>query len=336
MGIRISLNKAHIIDEINQEDLKELDKIKNLECIQIWDYLSKESLIVLDEYIIKRNKDIQFRIYGFIGTICDLKFLKYLKNIRNLSIDAIRTVEGLDNLRFLLRLEKLKIKIDNLFDLEFLNYVNSGLDELSLGTERILNNIDLSLLKRFRKLKVLFLYKINDDYHKLISLKNLEKLTFKAINLPNLSFISQTNIKELSIGHINNCVLDQLKGNNQLTKLELNNMLKIKNIDVIKDIPNLFCLKINQLRILTAIPDLKNNQFLESIYIKNMNKLTDIKALEFVPNLKYLEINKTRLLEVADLRLVLNNKNLIKAKCLIGGAKKEHEVRKIIKEKGLE
>ena len=336
MGIRITTNRVHITTEITQNDVRELDKIENLKYIQIGNYINNESLELIDEYITDRNQDIQFRIFGFDKTICNLKFLEYIKHIKNISIDTLKSVEGLDYLGMLAGLEKLNISVLDLDNIQFLNKISLNLKNLGISTASSKQQINLSILKRFPNLESLFLYNIKDDLKKIIDLKNLHKLTINGINLPDLTNINETNIRDLSIGYINDCNLDHLSGNKKLNVLELNKITKIDNIEILKELPKLSYVKLNQLGQIERLPSLMNNKMIEHIVLDNMRSLKDVSELELAPNLKYIEMYQMKLLEVDDIASVLSNKNLINAKCFTGGIKKDRVIKALIKEKNLD
>ena len=153
-------NRVHVTAEITPKDVRELDKIVNLKYIQIGNYINNESLKLIDDYIMDRNQDIQFRIFSFDKTICNLKFLEYIKHIKNISIDTLKSVEGLDYLAMLEGLENLNVSILDLDDIQFLNKVNLNLKKLGLSTANSKQQINLSILKRFLNLETLFLYNI--------------------------------------------------------------------------------------------------------------------------------------------------------------------------------
>ena len=211
-----------------------------------------------------------------------------------------------------------------------------NLKNLGISTASSKQQINLSILKRFPNLESLFLYNIKDDLKKIIDLKNLHKLTINGINLPNLTNINETNIRDLSIGYINDCNLDHLSGNKKLNVLELNKISKIDNIEILKELPNLSYVKLNQLGQIERLPSLMNNKMLEHIVLDNMRSLKDVSELELAPNLKYIEMYQMKLLEVDDIASVLSNKNLINAKCFTGGIKKDRVIKALIKEKNLD
>gem|GEM_PF-2067887 len=331
----MTTNRVHITTEITQNDVRELDKIENIKYIQIGNYINNESLKLIDEYIMDRNQAIQFRIFNFDNTICNLKFLEYIKHIKNISIDTLKSVEGLDYLGMLEGLEKLNISVLDLDDIRFLNKISLNLKKLGISTASSKQQINLSILKRFPNLESLFLYNVKDDLKKLIDLKKLQKL-INGINLPDLTNINKTNISDLSIGYINDCNLDHLRGNKKLNVLELNKISKIDSIEILKELPNLSYVKLNQLGKIERIPSLVNNKMLEHIVLDNMKGLKDVSELEFAPNLKYIEMYQMKLLEVDDIASILNNRNLINAKCFTGGIKKDRAIRALVKEKNLE
>jgi hypothetical protein len=333
MGIKIITNRAHVTNEVTEQDIFEMEKVVDLKYIQIGNYICENSLRILDEYILRRNRDIQFRIFRFDNSICNLQFLKHIKNVKNLSIDTIQTVEGLEYLSELKEIESLAINIFDLDNIEFLKHVNLDLKKLSLGTENSKNKIDLLILNRFLNLEALFLYKIKDDLVKLLEVKKLKKLTLNGINLPDLQFIKNSNIVDLAIGYTNNCNLDYLKGNSNINTLELSRIKKINDVDIIKEIPSLEYIKLNQLNNIEEIPDIRNNQYLQHIILDNMKKLNNISELEFVPNLKYIEMYQLKLIEIEQIECLLRNKNIIKLNCSTGIAKKDKIIKQLINEK---
>lgn len=335
MGIHITANRVQVSKEITLNDLHEMDTIPVINHIQIANYIDNNSLKMINDYIAQRDPHISFRVYRFDKTICNLQFLKYLKDIRNLSIDALPTVESLELLGYLESLEKLRIHTDDLNDIVFLDQVSLNLSDLTLVTQKEKTQIDLSILERFPNLRSLFLYKVKDDLNKLTRIKNLQSLTLNAISLPTLDFLNNTKVAKLSIGYITDCDLSQIYGNNQINSLELNSIRKIKEVEVIKNLPNLSYCKINRLSQLERIPELNNHNSLEYLTLDTLSKLKDISNLEFAPNLKYLKIYQAKALEPNDICQILNNKNLLKVKCTTGSIKKDRAIEALLTERGL-
>src|SRR5262245_21433065 len=120
-------------DSITQQRIEELVSSPQLEVLQCSEPVSSHTWDRLNSSFVGRRPDVQLRVYGFYGLVCDLTFLRRMRNVRRFSADCLMQAVGLEQIATLETLENLGIGIFDLKDFEFLARVPSSLKELSLG-----------------------------------------------------------------------------------------------------------------------------------------------------------------------------------------------------------
>jgi hypothetical protein len=330
MSVKISGNRVWISEEFSTDDAIDLDCIENLKYIQINDYLEESSYERIESYIVRRNPSIQFRVFGFYLKQCDLSLLLKMTRLKNLCIDSIKQVSDFDIICHFHEIEELRIEAIDLDEVHFLSNVNDGLQKLSISTQKDRNNIDISILSRFKELETLFLYKILSRYNVVCELPKLSSLTVNAGMLEQLDFINNTSIRTLSIGFSSRYDLSGLSGNETLESLELWKNSKIVELSLLQGIRNLNKLVLQELSKVVTFPDLTGNTNLEHLELRLMKSLTDFTKIVYIPNLQDLKILQMHGLTIKDCEFILKNTHLKNAAFSTGKNGVDAEIRRIL------
>ena len=82
------------------------NKVKVLQCSKP---VSPRIWRLLNDMFFSKRPDVQLRVYGFYGEVCDLSFLKEMKNVRRFSADCLMDAKGIENIALLENLESLGV-----------------------------------------------------------------------------------------------------------------------------------------------------------------------------------------------------------------------------------
>ena len=306
-GIENLVNLERVnLEEINNNLISELSKVKNLKELYIYDFNKKDKidneafkgLSNLEELYIIQNSNSNNAIG--IYTLKDLGFLTYLKKLNTLKIEGYVIIENLDNIKNS-SIKNLKLKVKDMpsitpivenENIEKLNieaitrnpsFFDSGTPEerknarIDWWVSIISYYLNKKNISREEALKYLKNYakeekdeRTEEEFEKYIN----EYLTdeddsFKIKNLKEI--IKMKNLKEL---HLNSVKLEDINGISELKNLE---KLVIKN-DSLTNIDEL--LKIEKLKELS----------IDTRKIYDRRKLKDLKDKGLLPNLNENEI----------------------------------------------
>ena len=308
-GIENLVNLERVnLEEINNNLISELSKVKNLKELYIYDFNKKDKidneafkgLSNLEELYIIQNSNSNSNNAIDIYTLKDLGFLTYLKKLNTLKIEGYVIIENLDNIKNS-SIKNLKLKVKDIpsitpivenENIEKLNieaitrnpsFFDSGTPEerknarIDWWVSIISYYLNKKNISREEALKYLKNYakeekdeRTEEEFEKYIN----EYLTdeddsFKIKNLKEI--IKMKNLKEL---HLNSVKLEDINGISELKNLE---KLVIKN-DSLTNIDEL--LKIEKLKELS----------IDTRKIYDRRKLKDLKDKGLLPNLNENEI----------------------------------------------
>lgn len=331
MSYKYNLNRVEVYKNLTLDESKEIACIDNLKYIQISAEISPQALEIINSVILSQKKDIQFRVYGFYGSKCDLKFLEMLTNITDLSIGAMDSVNNIDVIEKLSNLKKLRVYLNELKDISFLKKVTPNITSLMLGTGINNSNIELDEIERFHFLESLFVYKINKGFDIISKLNNLTQLTINEAKITDFSFLRDTNINNLSLGMIRNNNCNTLCGNQKIKKLELWKLNKLMDLNILNDLPNLEYVRIYQNNNIEKICDLRKCINLKTLILDELKNLKDISELAFIPNIENIELYQVKSINLADIEDILKGLSLKNFKCITGSIRKDNQIEELIK-----
>lgn len=339
MGYSISYTASG--DKINFIDLKEkltdkeLDEIIQMgvfDRIQTNDIPSRETLIALNDNYFSRFPETGFRLYSYSKKSLDLSFLKYLSNLEKLSIDYTENTDNISSLSYLKNLKSLRLNIYLLDNFSFITELSDKLEQFSLETKK--NSFDISLLNRFKQLKILYLSGCKKNIESVENLPLLESLLLKGITLKSAAFLNNIKaLKSLKIHWGNTENFSDLYGNTSINALQIFRITKFTDIKLLANLPNLIAAELSCLRHIDHIPDLSAHGNLKHILFDDMKSLNDLSQLEYVKNLESVSFSCCpSKFEPENILPVLRNKSIKQCSFYTRSAKKNKLISEYIKE----
>lgn len=241
---------------------------------------------LLNSSFFTRRPDVQLRVYGFYGLVCDLSFVSRLQNVRRFSADALMLATGVEHLVELEQLESLAIGIFDLKNFDFLADLPISIRELSLEATRS-RKPRLGLLKRFSSLVTLYLDGQQRDIEVLAELETLENLTLRSITTRNLSYLKpldRLQSLDIKLGGISD--LSGLEDKSSIKYLELWQIKGLSDIGVVSSLSGLQFLFLQSLKHVRQIPGLARLTHLRRVWLENMKGLEDLTAIAGAPGLE--------------------------------------------------
>lgn len=243
------------------------------------------TLLQIDKLVSKNNSRLMVRFYndGF-----DCATLDEIPNVKALAIDCVRSVKNIENLKKLKYLNKIRLGIFELENLEILSFDNlKSINELSIGDTKS-KALNLDYLKDYTDLRDLQIVGHTKNISALSSLTQLKTLRLNSVSKVPLSFVNdlkyletlsiilggRTDINEIDENSIENLVIDWVRGFNDLSAikkfknlrtLHVENEIQLKEIDfpelkLLKDIKVLDCKSLKSmtgLELLSSLEDLR-------------------------------------------------------------------------------
>jgi len=196
---------------LTNKDIEALLNNKRLKVVQVAGLMSPGAWQLLDQAILAKRPEIQFRLVSSHGGSCDLSCLQYMRNIRDFSVYSLGSAHSLETLSALSELESLSIGIRNLKDLSFLDSLpKATIKKISLERTNT-KSLDISCLSAFQNLRTLYLEGHRKNIEVVGSLKKLSDLTLRSITLPSAQLMTQLpELRFLAIKLGGTKVLDEL------------------------------------------------------------------------------------------------------------------------------
>ena len=338
MGYSISYtasgNKINFIELEEKLTDKELDEIIAMgvfDRIQTKDIPSRETLIALNDKYFSIFPKTGFRLYSYNKKNLDLNFLKYLPNLEKLSIDYTENADNISALSCLKNLKSLRLNIHLLDNFSFITEISDGLEQFSLETK--INSFDISLLNRFKQLKVLYLSGYKKNIESVVNLPLLESLLLKGITLKSTAFLNKIKtLKSLKFHWGSTEDFSDLYGNTNINALQIFRVTKFTDIRLLANLPNLVAAELSCLRHIDSILDLSAHNHLKHILFDDMKSLTNLSQLEFVKNLESVSFSCCpSKFEPENILPVLRNKSVKQCSFYTGSTKKNKMISDYIK-----
>ena len=276
-----------------------LPKLKNLEELnisdnQISDITPLPALQKLTHLSISRTLDLDLTPISKLNRLTEL-------NLNSDSIFRPPSLSGLTDLK------TLNLTGNDIYYLDFIDDLPSGLEELNLSY----NNIkDISKLGQLVGLKKLYLENNNiTDLSPIKNLTNLEELTISGNKrLSDINALSGlTNLKKLNLSEIDIEDINALRNLANLEELDLSHInypiRKISDIKPLENLKNLKVLNMEQNNVKNIKP-LTNLSKLTQLSLKE-NKVENIKPLENLKGLEKLNLQNNKIKDVHPLTSLL-------------------------------
>ena len=328
---RVQLNSNLTLPEVRQ-----LAENQNLQVLQTRSPIDANTWQLINEELLVRRPDVEIRVYGFYGQVCDLSFLQRMTELRRFSADCLHKAVGIEHLAGLDNLERLSIGIYDLETFDFLADIPSGLRELALAATKS-KKPRLDALPRFAFLQRLYLEGQQRGIEALAHLTKLERLTLRSISTPDLTYIRPLRSLvdlEVKLGGIRD--FSTLAGKTGLRYLELWQIRGLRDLGFVSTLTGLQYLFLQSLRNVIAIPDFSQLGKLRRLYLENMKALTDVSALLSAPVLtEFIHVSAQNMQpeQYADLAKIPTLKRVLVG---FGSRKKNQELAMMMQKAGKE
>lgn len=257
--------------------------------------------------LLKGHPDITLRAYG--PGFTDLEFLRFFPFIMRFQADRLYNVETLDGLR----------------------HLRDDLEHLALGEARTARQFSLSFLRRFSRLRHLYLEKHTKAISVIGELEHLEDLTLRSITLPDLSILLPlTNLLSLDLKLGGTKELGLLAGIGRLRYLELWQIRGLEDISVVEELTDLQHLFMQSLRRVEQLPNLRRLTKLRRVTLDTMKGLSDLRPLAGAPALEELLLIAMRHLSLEDLACLIGHPALRAARFGLGSTKRNVAAQELV------
>lgn len=321
---------------LSQDDIAALLEQKDIAVLQCFAPIQEATWKLLNEQFFSVRNNVQLRVYGFYGEMCDLRFLSQMTNVHHLSVDALEDAIHVECIGDLPHLQSLHVGIYQLTDYTVLQHVPDTLEKLSLYRTKS-KKLDLSVLRRFTHLKNLYLEGQQNNIESIAELTQLEELTLRSISTPTIEYIqSLTQLRALRIlsGGISDVTA---AGKLQyLQYLELWNIRGFADLSFISTMRGLQFVFLQTLHHVKAFPDLTHCTKLRRIYLEDLQGVTNVATMEFAPALEEFIYVDAAQLHPDDLLPVLKNPTLQRISVGFGTDASNTEFSALIKQYGKE
>lgn len=286
---------------VTDDQLRPLDPV--CQVVQFCDPLSAEDHRRVAKFM-SQNSRVPLRAYGhYSNAVPDLSFLEHYPQLTRFSVDIVQ----LGSLR---GIEQLPPKLQS----------------LGLGQTRT-KTISLSVISRFSDLKELFVEGHHKDLEAVSSLQSLEKLTLKAITLPDLSLLLPLRRLwwlDLKLGGITDLSLLPQVG--RLKYLELVMIKGLFDLSAIGRLASLQCLVLSTLKNVAALPSFKGLDDLRRVTLITMKGLKSIGAVADAPALEELQVVGGSALSPKDFAPLVGHPTLMRVSIGLGRDRQNREV----------
>lgn len=276
--------------------------------IQFSSLLTDDDFRRLAEWL-RQYPEMGLRAYGsYDKSIQDLEFLRFFPTLRDFEVDSIyNPLASLDGLR----------------------HLPEDLSGLSIGaTERPL---DLGILARFRRLKLLSLEAQTRNLAVVSGLTSLENLTLRSITLPDLTMLLPlTRLLSLDIKLGGTKDLALLPSIGRIRYLELWLIRGLADIGPVGAMPDLEYLFLQALKQVRTLPDFSRAVNLRRIHLETMKGIRDLRPIATAPSLEELLLIDMRHLKPEDLRPLVGLPRLTAVTAALGSFRKSGAAQAVV------
>lgn len=318
---RLDSTRYNFTGTITREEIRDLVNDAQIKTIQTAEPTEPSTWDLLNRELFSVRSDIDLRVFGWYGKVCDLTFLTGMGSVRGFTADCIMNGTGEEYIAELPQLERLGIGIYNLTSFDFLNRLpTSQIKELSLEATAS-KRPDLQALASFTNLKKLYIEGHQKGIEVIATLSNLEDLTLRSVSPPDLSFLQSLHSLwslDIKLGGARD--LAGIAGMNQIKYLELWQIKGLHDVGAVSTLQGLQYLFLQALANVTALPELTNLKKLRRIYCENLKTLTDVNSLKTASALEELFISGLRGTEPEEFEWIFKLPTLKRATIASGGS----------------
>ena len=268
------------------KDVEKLASDAELKVLQCASSIEPKTSDLLNQILFIRRPDIEFRLYGFYSSVCDLSFLSRLTNVRRFSADCLMKAVGVEHLGDLENLEELSVGIYDLQNFDFLGLIPDGIRRLSLAATKS-KKPRLDLLARFDSLSRLYLEGQQQEIEVLSQLVTLEDITLRSISTKNLDYLAglpRLWSLGIKLGGIQN--FSSVADKQSIKYLELWQIRGLSDLSFVSSMTGLQFLFLQSLRNVSKIPNLSKLSNLRRLYLENMKGIKDVSEIAHAPALE--------------------------------------------------
>lgn len=333
----LSPDRCEFRDPVTPTELDRLAGKPEVQVLQAAEPVSLSTWEMLNDRFFSKRPDVELRVYGFYGQVCDLSFVSRMTNVRRFGADCLYNAVAVEQIRNLSALETLGIGIYDLEDLSFLDDLdNSRLTEISVMRSRS-KKPSLAVLERFHKITKLYLEGQQKDIEVIGQLSRLEDLTLRSITVPDLNFLRGLDrlwSVDIKLGGTTN--LSALEGMNGIKYLELWQIKGMSDLSSISRMRGLQYLFLQSLRQLQALPDMSALHQLRRLYLENLMGLTDLTSIGSAPALEELMHVSAQGLDPVEYANGLETTTVKRASVGFGSLKKNEQFTELTRLAGIE
>jgi len=241
--------------------------------------------------------------------------------------------EPLQNLSFLRHypfLSGFQVDVFLLQSIEGVEHLPESLEFFGFGQTKT-KNISLEFLRRFSRLKGLYLEKHTKNIESISCLSHLEQLSLRSFTLPNLNLLLPLRhlwSLEIKLGGIKDLrLLPQIGGLKYLELWMIKGLEDLSTLAQIKTLQNLF---LQSIKNVTALPSFRDLYRLRRITLDAMKGITDLSPIADASNLEELIVVAANHLNSDDFKPFAGHPNLRAATIGLGSARKNEQVQKLL------
>lgn len=329
-------NRLNFDSGITHADIENIAANKDVKVIQTDSVADKLIFKLLNDLLFSRRPEIQLRLYGYHGAVCDLAVTEFLGNVTDFSADCIINSRNLNSIASMSKLKKLSIGIYDALSFDFLEGVNQNLEKLAvMSTYSKKPKIDV--ISRFYNLRTVYIEGQQNGIDSVKTLSNLVDLTLRSVSTPNLNYLNglkKLQSVDIKLGGIKS--FDALKSLEQLKNLELWQIREFRDATFLSDLAGLQNLFLQSLPHIKCFPDLTKLIALRRVVLENMKSLKDFDGLSNAPNLEEFCFIQADRQDITDLLPVVNMKTIKKVSIGFGSLKRNADFLELSKEMNLQ
>lgn len=327
--VDLATGRYEISKGVTENELAKLAEDLKTSVIQLSQPIDTKTIALLEHVVFSRRPDIALRVYGHYSEKCDLSFIEKIPSIRELSVDCLREVTNIDIVTKLQHLDGLHVGVFELDSFGFLDNIDPHLKRLSLYQTRS-KKPRIDVISRFSKLNELFLEGQSKGIEAINELKKLEKIVLRSISTQNIEYLRSLErlwSVDIKLGGLKD--LNVLKSLPNLKYLEIWQVRGLSDLSVLSDLKSLQNLFIQSLPQLVEFPAISSLGKLRRIYLENLKGLMDLSELKSAPVLVEFIYLMAQNQKPENLIPVLENKSLKRVSCYFGSDRKNNDFKKL-------
>lgn len=333
----LSGGRIEFSNSLSSAEVETLAADSMLQVLQTASPVAPRTWDLLNDQLFARRPDVELRVYGFCGTVCDLAFLPRLTNMRRFRADSLRQARGIEQVAALDQLESLGVGIYELESFDFLEQLpTSTLRRLYLAATKS-KKPSLAPLARFDHLRTLYLEGQQKEIDVISHLSQLEDLALRSITVRDFALVrglSRLWSLDIKLGGTRN--LSALAEMSGLKYLELWQVRGLDDISVVSTLTGLQFLFLQSLPQIRSIPDLSRLSSLRRIYLENLNGLEDIARVVSAPALEEFMHASAEGMELDHYFELLKKPTLRRMWVGFGSVRKNEALRQLAEQAGIE